>query len=156
MSSGVHSIKATKFTEEEIAEMKSLFDTIDTDGSGGLDLDEVTNFLKMAELPEELAQLVFFLFDGDEKNGITFEAFKGFFDLLEKIADDPFLAFKALFDKIDKDHSGEIDKPELKRFVEILGIPMTDDELNALFAEVDTDHSGSLSFDEVKNILELE
>jgi len=154
-SKGVHSIKAKSFTPEEIQELREAFNTIDTDGSGELDLDEVKNFMKQADLPLELSDLVYFLFDGDEKHGITFDGFTNFFQLLNKIDEDPLYAFRALFDKIDKDKSGEIDREELKKFMSILGFDIADDEVDAVIQLVDSDNSGAISFEEIVKALEL-
>ena len=156
MSSNVQNNEQTQFTEDERYEIDSIFETIATDENGSLDLNKVINFLKIAELPEELGRLVFFLFGGDDKNEINKTAFENFFGLLNEITKDPSIAFKKLFDKIDKDKSGEIDREELKHFMEILDIKIGADELNALFSEIDSDGNGTLSFDEVKKVLDLE
>lgn len=56
--------------------------------------------------------------------------------------------YKKMFDSIDEDASGHIDRDELKLLAVKLGRPLADDELDAAMVEMDADKSGSIDFDE--------
>jgi hypothetical protein len=48
------------------------------------------------------------------------------------------------FETIDKDHSGQLDKPEFKLAARALSIDLDDNALEELFVEVDKDNSGTV------------
>jgi Ca2+-binding EF-hand superfamily protein len=61
----------------------------------------------------------------------------------------------AVFQVVDTDNSGQIDKEELgkaiNQFAEEFGLsPIDDDSINKVFTSLDTDQSGKLSIDEFK------
>mmetsp|Transcript_18662 Transcript_18662/g.21564 ORF Transcript_18662/g.21564 Transcript_18662/m.21564 type:complete len:127 (-) Transcript_18662:190-570(-) len=55
---------------------------------------------------------------------------------------------KKMFDLIDKDGSGYIDRKELETLLKSLNKTFTHDEVNEGFARVDVDLSGRIDFDE--------
>ena len=56
--------------------------------------------------------------------------------------------YKAMFDSIDADESGYIDRQELALLAEKVGRDMSESELNAAMVEMDSDGSGEIEFDE--------
>jgi solute carrier family 25 phosphate transporter 23/24/25/41 len=53
-----------------------------------------------------------------------------------------------LFDSIDRDHNGNLDKNELKVAFSKAGLAVPQSKLDHFFAEVDTNHDGVISFEE--------
>ena len=53
-----------------------------------------------------------------------------------------------LFESIDRDHNGELDKEELKAALARAGLTVSNAKLEQFFAEVDTNKDGVISFDE--------
>ena len=61
-----------------------------------------------------------------------------------------------IWEKWDKDSNGNLDKTEMKAFIEatlgqagINSQPMSDEEFNAIFTEFDIDESGTIEKDEM-------
>lgn len=55
---------------------------------------------------------------------------------------------KELFEQIDIDGSGTLDRTEVARMARLLDKPMDDDDLDAAMASMDDDHSGEVDFTE--------
>jgi solute carrier family 25 (mitochondrial phosphate transporter), member 23/24/25/41 len=53
-----------------------------------------------------------------------------------------------LFESIDRDHNGELDKDELKSAFRRAGLAISNAKLDQFFDEVDVNHDGVISFDE--------
>ncbi len=53
-----------------------------------------------------------------------------------------------LFESIDRDNNGELDKEELKAALARAGLTVSNSKLEQFFAEVDTNKDGVISFDE--------
>lgn len=60
---------------------------------------------------------------------------------------------ESLFNEIDEDQSGFIDKFELKKLFNKLGINISDQELAGYFEQIDTDKSGLISLEEFKQMM---
>jgi solute carrier family 25 phosphate transporter 23/24/25/41 len=54
----------------------------------------------------------------------------------------------ALFNSIDRDHNGNLDKSELQAAFQKAGLVIPPRKLDQFFAEVDSNHDGVISFDE--------
>jgi solute carrier family 25 phosphate transporter 23/24/25/41 len=54
----------------------------------------------------------------------------------------------ALFQSIDRDHNGNLDKEELRAAFKKVGLIVPSRKLDQFFSEVDTNHDGVISFDE--------
>ena len=57
-------------------------------------------------------------------------------------------ALRTLFDSIDRDHNGKLDKSELRLAFSKAGLAVPQSKLDQFFAEVDTNNDGVISFDE--------
>lgn len=55
---------------------------------------------------------------------------------------------KEIFDLVDTDGSGSINREELSDLMATLGIQSTDADIDSLIAEMDSDGNGDISFDE--------
>lgn len=55
---------------------------------------------------------------------------------------------KSLFESIDRDHNGKLDKEELRAAFTGAGIPITSARLDEFFTSVDSNHDGVISFEE--------
>jgi len=53
-----------------------------------------------------------------------------------------------LFENIDRDHSGNLDKNELRSAFSRAGLTVPDGRLDRFFRDVDVDHDGVISFSE--------
>jgi Ca2+-binding EF-hand superfamily protein len=54
----------------------------------------------------------------------------------------------ALFNSIDRDHNGRLDKDELRAAFAKAGLVVSNSKLDQFFSEVDTNHDGEISFEE--------
>jgi solute carrier family 25 phosphate transporter 23/24/25/41 len=52
-----------------------------------------------------------------------------------------------LFESIDRDHNGELDKDELRAAFSRAGLAISNAKLDQFFDEVDVNHDGVISFD---------
>eukprot|EP00766_Chilomastix_caulleryi_P001813 gnl/Chilomastix_caulleri/2785.p1 GENE.gnl/Chilomastix_caulleri/2785~~gnl/Chilomastix_caulleri/2785.p1 ORF type:complete len:141 (-),score=45.25 gnl/Chilomastix_caulleri/2785:44-466(-) len=99
------------FKKEE--ECRKLFETYDADGSGTVELDEITSKLgvKPADAKYILGQL-----DDDESAGINYEEFKRFFEMTD--ADTPMeIKLKLFFKGMDNDGSGTVNAEEMATYL---------------------------------------
>ena len=137
------------------------FKEIDTDHSGALDKDEIKCFLSRAEIPEELADLIIFVF-GNKDEQMKYDNFKDFFEFLMKISekgkenkgadnDTKKIVYEELFHRIDNDGVGKIKKEKFSNFINKSGFAKTQAEIDELFNSIDTDNSGSIELDEFIN-----
>jgi solute carrier family 25 (mitochondrial phosphate transporter), member 23/24/25/41 len=72
---------------------------------------------------------------------LNFTEFKVFVEHAEK-------ELRQLFESIDRDHNGELDKSELKSAFRRAGLAISSAKLDQFFDEVDVNHDGVISFDE--------
>ena len=110
------------FTHDEIIALRQVFDAIDTDGSGELDLDEFTKFMKDAgDGDAKDAKMAMILFDSDHNGTISWNEFVSFMDAFNDIEAHPEKLFQLIFKAIDLDNSGSLDKKEVKQVGELFG-----------------------------------
>ena len=55
---------------------------------------------------------------------------------------------RQLFESIDRDHNGELDKVELQAAFRRAGLAISNAKLDQFFNEVDVNHDGVISFEE--------
>ena len=101
--------KSINFDAQQLKELKQLFDSIDTDGDGQLDENELTKFLEQNDIPSSEAKLATFLFDSDKDGKLSWIEFLQFMDASAVLDSDPEKFFKFVFDAVDTDHSGFLD-----------------------------------------------
>eukprot|EP00928_Gymnodinium_smaydae_P001679 TRINITY_DN10605_c0_g2_i1.p1 TRINITY_DN10605_c0_g2~~TRINITY_DN10605_c0_g2_i1.p1 ORF type:complete len:526 (+),score=175.08 TRINITY_DN10605_c0_g2_i1:102-1679(+) len=66
----------------------------------------------------------------------------------QRYQNNPIQAVQAIFNKLDKNHSGKVDPAELATICKVLEFQSDPKSLSALFARYDVDHSGVLTIEE--------
>lgn len=61
---------------------------------------------------------------------------------------------KKRFDDIDSDHSGEIDRCELREIFTGLGVPIGESALSEVMNRIDTDNDGTITFEEFESAMQ--
>lgn len=159
-------------TEEEA--LKQIFRKIDTDNSGTLDHAEVGQFVKLLRPSryidmqiqemdghDEIAALVREM-DADGDGTISFDEFSawwragGHLTAAERKAQaelrrrryDPEAQLRFIFDQIDVDRSGTLEKDEVRVAAAQLGMELSAKELDDAMHQMDADGSGGVDFPE--------
>ncbi|XP_054809083.1 calcium-dependent protein kinase 26-like [Prosopis cineraria] len=137
---------AEKLSEEEIAGLKEIFKTIDTDNSGQITLEELKNGLKKfgADLNESELQNVMQAADVNNSGAIDYKEFIAATLHLNKIEKEDHLV--AAFSYFDKDGSGYITPDELQLACQEFGIE--DFHLEEIIREADQDNDGQIDYKE--------
>ena len=143
--------------EMQLDEVRELFDEIDEDGGGSLDKNELRQLLEKLglEVTDERVDSIFREMDADGEGAVELQEFlwwwkkagKEFREKLTKLKDE-MAEVKSLFDQFDKDGSGEIGEDEISGLMQMLGVPLNDDELADTMKELDKDGSGEVDFQE--------
>ena len=130
------------------ADIKHAFDALDQKGDGKISMEEYVSGLQKLNLPAELVQRTAQrAFDAEIKagkienveQGLSLEAFAHYTREYQK-------ELHARFEKIDVDHSGQIDAGEWDLFLDNYG--MSSDDRRVLFERIDLDHNGSIDYHE--------
>ena len=61
------------------------------------------------------------------------------------------LPLKPMFAKLDKDKSGYLDRKEVRKLLDVLGLVLLDSEFEEAWAAVDQDGSGEVNFQEFES-----
>ena len=122
--------------------LKSVFEEMDTDGSGLISFDEFKQaFNKLSiSLTQEQTQT---FFDADVSGDSNLN-FNEFCEMYVR-------RLRKSFDEIDSDQSGEISDVELKGAFAALGYDVSMREVRAILSKVDRDNSESVDFQEFCN-----
>ena len=128
--------------DKRIAE---LWKNLDESGTGQLDIAGLKKGLKKIDHPlknaDNLLHDVLKAVDTSGDGQIQFNEFRVFVEHAER-------ELWQLFESIDKDHSGALDKEELRLAFQRAGLTISNAKLDQFFDEVDTNHDGEISFDE--------
>jgi Ca2+-binding EF-hand superfamily protein len=152
--------KAGRERREEITryndkrrEVRELFDEVDTDGSGEVDAAEVAQLvqnlgIKMnpSELQDAMAKM-----DIDGSGEVEFEEFYHWWMSPSTIGSmkksrDRMEAVKNLFDTLDDDSSGSLNRDKVTQLAKSLGAALSKQDINAAMAEMDTDGNDEVDF----------
>eukprot|EP01025_Chloroclados_australasicus_P050992 TRINITY_DN592_c0_g1_i5.p1 TRINITY_DN592_c0_g1~~TRINITY_DN592_c0_g1_i5.p1 ORF type:complete len:345 (+),score=62.85 TRINITY_DN592_c0_g1_i5:148-1035(+) len=136
---------ALNLPEEEIAGLKSIFQTIDTDKSGTITVEELREALrsKGQNIPDNELAGIMQNIDVDSNGVIDYEEFLAATLNISKLENDDNL-FKA-FQHFDKDSSGYITLDELQ---DALANLRKDVDLQSILKEVDKDGNGRIDYEE--------
>ncbi|KAH0553250.1 hypothetical protein GP486_006594 [Trichoglossum hirsutum] len=125
--------------------VERLWQILDTHKEGELDLNALKKGLKKLDHPLKNADaLLKDILEAVDTNGdgrIQYEEFRTFVEATEK-------ELRVLFNSIDRDHNGKLDKDELRTAFAKAGLVVSNSKLDLFFEEVDTNHDGVISFDE--------
>eukprot|EP00928_Gymnodinium_smaydae_P015617 TRINITY_DN15787_c0_g1_i1.p1 TRINITY_DN15787_c0_g1~~TRINITY_DN15787_c0_g1_i1.p1 ORF type:complete len:276 (-),score=73.43 TRINITY_DN15787_c0_g1_i1:399-1226(-) len=129
-------------------ERQTLFDEIDTDGSGNISYDEFVDWLFPAEEDSSPSQRQ----RSKLKENIIASRGSGVGVLsgLKGLTEDDIADFRQQFQFFDRDGDGRITREEMKDALESLegGYALDEEAMDAWFDEVDADGNGSITFKE--------
>lgn len=125
--------------------IQELWRTLDTRSEGQLDLGALKKGLRKIDHPlknaDDLLHDVLKAVDTSGDGRIQYNEFRVFVDHAER-------ELWQLFNSIDKDNSGALDKGELRAAFSRSGVTISSAKLDQFFDEVDVNHDGEISFEE--------
>lgn len=138
-------------SKDEKRDLEKIFKSMDKDGNGSLDRQEVLcGYEEHFGVPitEEMVDAMFAAVDLDGNECIDYTEFvMATMNEKDLVTNDK---LKAAFRLFDKDNSGTISPDEIRK---ALGIDSSDKHLNSLIAEVDENGDGEIQFDEFCNMM---
>ena len=150
----VHHIGAN----EQVSELRKIFNSLDTSGDGRLTYKEIQEGLKQLgpefnnELELKDLEVVLKQIDTDDNGYIEYEEF-----ITATINKNVLLSednLKIAFDFFDKNKSGTLDQKEIKNLLMMLcKKDICQLEINKMINEIDTNKDGVISLDEFKNLM---
>ncbi|KAH0545583.1 hypothetical protein FGG08_000414 [Glutinoglossum americanum] len=130
--------------------VERLWQILDTRKEGELDLNALKKGLKKLDHPlknaDPLLKDILEAVDTSGDGRIQYEEFRNFVEETEK-------ELRILFNSIDRDHNGRLDKDELRAAFAKAGLVVSNSKLDQFFSEVDTNHDGEISFEEWRDFL---
>jgi Ca2+-binding EF-hand superfamily protein len=117
-------------------------------------VDELRAYLETSGEDGDLAPLLVALFDDDGDNQISFPEFLNFYLLCEEGPSGIKKIYERLFKKLDRDGDGLLTVDEIIAFAELIGDPISEDEVQEEFLELNTDGTGKLSLAEFLETVE--
>ncbi|KAK9452033.1 mitochondrial carrier domain-containing protein [Limtongia smithiae] len=129
--------------------IRRLFESLDTKGSGYLDKESLQEGFQRSHHPlanadKITAEVIELMGRGNDK--IEFEEFKEFVERTE-------VHLWRLFQSVDKDHNGHLDRAELAAALETSGLSVPSGRLDQFFESIDKDNDGVISFEEWRDFL---
>ncbi|KAF2216928.1 hypothetical protein CERZMDRAFT_108814 [Cercospora zeae-maydis SCOH1-5] len=132
------------------ARLRSLWLKLDTKRKGTLDFEALKRGLLAANHPlkdaDGMIKDMLRACDIDHDGKISYDEFSRFCTETEK-------ELWLLFQSIDKDHSGRLDKGELSSAFEKAGVAVSKARLDRFFAYIDKDRDGTIDFNEWRDFL---
>ncbi|EER38457.1 mitochondrial carrier protein [Histoplasma capsulatum var. duboisii H88] len=127
-----------------------LWETLDTHGEGQIDLKGFKKGLRKMDHPlknaDDLVEDVLLHVDTSGDGKIQFNEFRAFVERAEK-------ELWRLFESIDHDRNGHLDKEELRTAFANAGLTIPKKKLDEFFINVDTNKDGVITFDEWRDFL---
>ena len=112
---------------ESVSTLKAIYEKVDTDGSGYLDMDEMNQLLALiAEIRPDgpwgkiNSKLIWFLLKKDPSEDLTFANFMLFAGKIQSYENDSTKLYKEVFNLMDTNQSGDIDMNELQEFARLV------------------------------------
>lgn len=134
-------------SNEEVGDLKEMFNKIDTNNDGIVSVEELKAGLKLnSQLAESEVQMLIEAIDTNGKGTLDYGEFIAISLHLQRMANDEHL-HKA-FSYFDKDGNGYIEPDELRDALMEDGADDCTNVANDIFQEVDTDKDGRISFEE--------
>merc|ERR1712025_503372 len=146
--------KQTELDESQKQEIKEAFDLFDTDGSGNIDIKELTIAMKALGCepkPGEIEKMIADV-DDDGSGEIGYPEFLKMMTnkILNKDPKDDLLKAFRLF---DEDQTGSVSFKNIKKVAKETNQTLTDDELQQMLDDADKDGDGVLNEEEFLNIM---
>lgn len=140
-------------TAKEIEKLKKQFEAIDTDFTGYIDAEELSEAMKKSNLKVPAQEIDKIIDEIDYKGNkqINYSEFIAATLTTKKILNDSRL--KVLFREFDVDNSGYITKDNLFEAFERLDKEVTEDEIKEILKKHDLAKDGRISFKEFKHMM---
>ena len=146
----------SNLSEEKLKEFRCAFDLFDADKDGNITIKELGDVLKKlgqnlsdAELQEIISEV-----DKDKNGSIDINEFMEL--MASKMKDDDTDdELTDAFRLIDIDNNGYITKAEFAKVMEILGEPLTPEELDEVMKDYDDDNDDQLTFYDFKRMMQF-
>ena len=137
-------------TAKQIREYEEAFHVFDTDGSGGISRQELTEALQKLgqELSKREMDAIFRDVDADAGGSISLAEFVATMNRRMRKMHGHIRKFKRSFRMFDTDGSGEITRDELENVMRGCGRNPTEEQLDDMMGDLDADGSGSIEFEE--------
>ncbi|CAB3399703.1 unnamed protein product [Caenorhabditis bovis] len=137
-------------TPEKREKIRQLYDRLDRDNDGTIDIRDLTQALKLEtpHIPEKLAPKLFALMKSDETDKITIHDFTNYVLTHEaRLAD--------IFSKIDSNNDGYVDVKEMKSYCKDMGVHLDDNKAMSIVKQMDQSGSSSIDLDEFQSFMLL-
>lgn len=134
------------------SDLIKLFNSVDSNGNGLIDQNELADLLVSIKLPANYSGLCILLVAGDKKE-INIDQFNKFIDLLTMYKTDRKAFYDLVFDVFDADESGTIDLDELLLFLEYLGIQLSPGQVLSILSKNGINVAAGLSRDQFTGFL---
>lgn len=130
--------------------INKLWETLDTRREGQIDFKGLKKGLKKIDHPlknaDDMLRSVLQTVDTSGDGHIQYSEFRVFVDFAEK-------ELWRLFESIDRNHNGEIDKDELRTAFSKAGVTVSSAKFDEFFQEVDTNRDGVITYEEWRDFL---
>jgi Ca2+-binding EF-hand superfamily protein len=162
------------YSNDQLEGYRAIFDVYDVDHSGGLDLLELTTMFTKLGVISQLTQSakgeIKNLFQGFAAPGSDQMSFVEFLPLICElqtiqkakeaksklsvtISDEKRAKLQEVYNQLDSDGEGTIDKDEFRACLSQLGIPATENEADELFTCLDLNNNGNIDFEEFLQVM---
>ncbi|CAL4196178.1 unnamed protein product, partial [Meganyctiphanes norvegica] len=143
------------FTDEQLADFKSAFETFDEDGDGRITPEEVETVMKSLGIEIKSKEQVLDMIrqvDTNENGTLDLQEFTVMLSTNMK-EEETLGIMKEAFSEFDHDGDGFIKAEELKKVLENLGEVATDERVNEMIQEVDANGDGRISYEEFTKMI---
>jgi len=134
------------YSSASLEELKETFFEFDDNKNGVLDRDEFSKVLAKYGFDESETDQVIAAVDVNGDGEIEFSEFITACSNFD--TSNLFVASEVIFDMIDKDGSGRMDKDEFKKFFQSQNIPYDLSEIDKIFNDLDEDGDGTIDMEE--------
>mmetsp|Transcript_22292 Transcript_22292/g.55923 ORF Transcript_22292/g.55923 Transcript_22292/m.55923 type:complete len:689 (-) Transcript_22292:930-2996(-) len=145
----------TVLSEKKRDEFHEIFQAFDKDGSGSIDVAEISNLITAIGMhlpPEEMAELIAEI-DQNKDGTICFDEFCDFIAEQEDSNESIEEMCESMFSVFDRDMSGSITRDEFKDVLSALGEQLSADDVDGIVDAVDRDGDGVVDLEEFTELV---